>query len=615
MKKELLLIIFLICTLYTYCQTGPGGVGSSTNNKLWLDANRGVTLIGPNVSSWADQSGNGNTANPSSATARPSIVASSVNGYPSLDFDGVNDELLVADNAGLDLTSWHIFMVVIVDAQKNYNAWMVKGNDSQENFELLSYNDGNVHTPTYYTDGTRTSPSAAAGQATTTEFNIIEYSYTSTVGRDAYKNNGATIITDNDNKTPSTNNFEIYIGNERGTARYLDGDIAEVIVYNTRLNSAQRIIVNNYLAAKYNKTLTNNDLYDEDASGFDHDVAGIGRVDASNLQNDSRGSGMVRMLNPSGLGDNEFLMWGHDNGVVSATNTTDVPAGIQARSNRIWRVSERNSTNASNVNVGNVDIQFDFSGLGAITVGDLRLLIDTDNDGLFADETPIGSATLVSGSIYQFSAVLGTALSNNRRFTFATINSTQTPLPIELLNFTARGVGQNVKVNRETETEINNDYFSVERSSDGQNFSQLATVDGAGNSLVNLQYQYIDHQPLDGVSYYRLKQTDFNGDYSYSSIVAVDDLVLETNFDFICYPNPSSGESIDLSITGMKGNIVNAFIYDVVGKICYSNQFVLQNDGQNLFLLSPTSQLTEGVYFLKIVGSEKQLTKKVVIKR
>jgi hypothetical protein len=613
MKKVLLISLLFFSIHTTYSQTGPGGVGSSVNNKLWLAADKGVSLTGPNVTSWADQSGNGNNALPSTAVNQPSFVSSSVNGYPSLDFDGVNDELRVADNAGLDVTSWHIFMVVIVDAQKNYNAWMVKGNDSQENFELLSYNDGNLHTPIVYTDATRTTPSAAAGQATTTEFNIIEYSYTSTVGRDAYKNNGATIITDNENKTPSNNNFEIYIGNERGTSRFVDGDIAEVIIYNTRLNSAQRIIVNNYLAAKYNKTLTNNDLYDEDASGFDYDVAGIGRIDASNLQNDSRGSGIVRILNPNDLGDDEFLIWGHDNGILSATNTSDIPATIQARSNRVWRVSERNSTNASNVNVGNVDIQFDFSGLGAITVTDLRLLIDTDNDGVFADETPIGSASLVSGNIYQFAAVPGATLANNRRFTFATINRTQTPLPIELLSFTAKEVGQNVKVNWETATEINNDYFSLERSSDGQNFLQIATVDGAGNSSANLQYQYMDHQPLDGVSYYRLKQTDYDGNYSYSSLktVSINDAL---DLNVTIYPNPTSeNQSSFVNFIGNAEELISLAIYDISGKIIYQKEIQLLASGNTTIELK--HHFSAGMYFINATSkSGTSYNQKLIVK-
>lgn len=146
-----------------------------------------------------------------------------------------------------DLTAWHFFLVLKADVQKDYNAWMVKGNDGNENYEMLSYSDGNIHTPTYYTNGTRTIPSSAGGQVTTTAFNVFEYSYNTADGRDVYKN-GTNIFSDNENLTPQVNNFPLYIGNERSTSgREISGDIAEVIAFNTRLNSAQRIIVNNYL--------------------------------------------------------------------------------------------------------------------------------------------------------------------------------------------------------------------------------------------------------------------------------------------------------------------------------------------------------------------------------
>jgi hypothetical protein len=95
---------------------------------------------------------------------------------------------------------------------------MVKGDDGLENYEMLSYNDGNLHTPIRYTDATRTSPNAPAGQLNTSTFEIIEYSYSAAVGRDAWKNNSATtIITDNENKTPTVNALPLYIGNERST--------------------------------------------------------------------------------------------------------------------------------------------------------------------------------------------------------------------------------------------------------------------------------------------------------------------------------------------------------------------------------------------------------------
>lgn len=542
------LIVLVFLRLLAPAQSGPAGVGSSSTNVLWLDANSGITQSGGLVSQWNDRSGNSNHAllPGSIPTAKPSFVSSSVNGYPSLDFDGTDDQLWVTDHATLDLTQWHFFIVVTADLQKNYNAWMVKGDDSDENWEMLSYNDGNIHTPTKYTDGTRTIPSSAGGQVTTTSFDVFEYSYSSGVGRDVYKN-AANIITDNENKTPKVNNLPLYIANERATTgREVDGDIAEVIAYNAPLNSAQRIIVNNYLAAKYARTLSSGDIYVQDNAGngdYDHDVAGIGRVNASNTQTDSRGSGIVQIgkAGYGGLGDDEFLFWGHNNATLGAYGSTDFPSGLQGRLHRVWRVSEVNASGSS-VNVGNTDITFDLAGLGTVTASDLRLLVDTDGDGVFADETPINGATNVSGSLYRFSN--SNALQDGRRFTLGTINMSGTPLPVELLSFEGRATSSTTALLEwRTATERDNDYFTVERSEDGQVWLTVGTVEGAGTSQEERRYSLDDPTAPGGLCYYRLRQTDLDGTNSTSGVVSVH-FDRTTGVEPFAYPNPSSGPVI-----------------------------------------------------------------------
>ncbi|MBL0063778.1 MAG: hypothetical protein IPP38_01905 [Bacteroidetes bacterium] len=89
------------------------------------------------------------------------------------------------------------------------------------------------------------------------------------------------------------------------------------------------------------------------------------------------------------------------------------------------------------------------------------------------------------------------------------------PLPIELATFSATLVNKQVDVKWTTQAEINNHYFTIERSADNVTFSELGRVDGAGNTTTTQNYSFTDFHPLTGVSYYRLKQTDYDGKCAY----------------------------------------------------------------------------------------------------
>jgi hypothetical protein len=317
------------------------------------------------------------------------------------------------------------------------------------------------------------------------------------------------------------------------------GDFTEVIYYNYNLNFAENVIMSNYLAAKYGQTLTANDLYDEDnpANGnFDFEVAGIGRVNVSTLHDDSQGSAIVRILNPSNLGDNEYMIWGHNGGEQQASNFTDIPVGVDARFERVWRVSEVNSSGTA-IDVGAIDMRWDLNSLLPIVTSDLRLLIDEDNDGFFNDETPIAGATHLGGNIYEFAGV--TEITNNRRFTLATINRFDTPLPIDLIDFTAQKIGQkSVQLNWTTASEINNALFQIEKSTDNNSWNVISEIAGAGNSSHEKNYATNDLTPSNGLNYYRIKQIDFDGSFTISQTIALDFWNSENTIRV--YPNPTS---------------------------------------------------------------------------
>jgi len=141
-------------------------------------------------------------------------------------------------------------------------------------------------------------------------------------------------------------------------------------------------------------------------------------------------------------------------------------------------------------------------------------------------------------------------------------------LPIELVSFTAKPFDGDVALNWITSTEKNNDYFVVERSQDGLVFEKVFTMKSAndGNSVKKQNYDGIDPDPFSGVSYYRLKQVDKSGKYSYAPIVSV---IMNGNAAIQIYPNPVNDrlilktntgyESIEVGMVGSLGNLVLPF--------------------------------------------------------
>jgi hypothetical protein len=130
------------------------------------------------------------------------------------------------------------------------------------------------------------------------------------------------------------------------------------------------------------------------------------------------------------------------------------------------------------------------------------------------------------------------AFTNYSRFTLGDAVGGGNPLPIELISFTAAKKNKAVDVTWETATEINNDYYLVEKSKNGVDFELLGQVKGAGNSLSKLNYSITDEKPYNGIIYYRLKQVDFNETFNYSKIASVD-FNSSKDFSFDVYPNPN----------------------------------------------------------------------------
>jgi hypothetical protein len=198
----------------------------------------------------------------------------------------------------------------------------------------------------------------------------------------------------------------------------------------------------------------------------------------------------------------------------------------------------------------------------------------------------------LTGSITSTSAP--TAFTSFSTFTLGDKFGGMNVLPITLLNFSAAPAGNQVDVQWTTATEVNNSYFTVERSQDGTNFDSIARVETqapGGNSATPLNYSAVDAHPFAGVSYYRLKTTDMTGNSTYSLIAPVD---FTKKQNFTVYPNPSRG---NLYVTGMDLNTTNVETqwFDMSGKLLAQALVPVQGGSANLSV-----NLNNGIYVLKL---------------
>ena len=183
-------------------------------------------------------------------------------------------------------------------------------------------------------------------------------------------------------------------------------------------------------------------------------------------------------------------------------------------------------------------------------------------------------------------------------------------LPIQLVSFNAVSQGKIVEAQWSTDLEINNAYFTVERSADAINFSEIARLDGAGNSTTTLNYSAPDENPLTGVSYYRLRQTDFNGNSAYSNIVSVNRQVTSA---ISLYPNPAVNECF-ITVTNPAAEIT-LNIVDITGREVYK-QVVQAYAGSTVQTIpfQTAGTLNPGIYIVSVSSGQNNFQEKLIVK-
>ncbi len=243
--------------------------------------------------------------------------------------------------------------------------------------------------------------------------------------------------------------------------------------------------------------------------------------------------------------------------------------------------------------------------------------INESNIKLYWDDSEIGGTVNIDGSLtdgHRFIDYFGDERTMNTWWDGYRIDSLrafvftmQSPLPIELVSFKAKYIESKDKVKIEwtTASEFNNDYFVVQKSNDGVEFSSLTLIGGSFNSTTIINYSTIDDNPFLGTSYYRLKQVDFDNKTSYSNIVSV----VNKSMNFTLNPNPIYENGV-LNIT-LGDYIPEEVLVQIIkpsGEIIYN---YYQTPNNNYIKLNKT--LESGVYWINVKCRNQESAKKILV--
>lgn len=636
-------------TLGTEVSTcGPGGV--STDLALWLKADAGTstTTDGADLATWNDQAGSNNTTETSlggATVVEPTFETSEINFNPIISFtdpgsqnasfmesssNTVSDDfsLIALFQTGQNDGTLGNFATspALIGAQTTVGTGLLDyGLGMQNGKVILNASSGNAFdaatTSTYknnfphYATATRIQSSGA--------LNIYVDGTSSASGT---AGSGVTL------SEPAS--FGIGNHSTEAIASQFGGFIGEVIVFSDDLTSDERNRVESYLSLKYGITMVAADdgttgsvderdyrasdsgvIWDftEQSSGYNSDIAGIGRDDGSclaQIKSKSENSDAIVTMGIPSLGtDDSFLIWGNDNTTLTASPNAERPATIEHRLNREWYVQETGT-------VGTVSVTFDLSqvagpsGVGTNNLNLVRLMSDpTDSDFT-------SGVTLTSPSSVDAVNKTVTFQVNWADATFFTLGSTELfSLPITLIHFDAQPIGNSkVKVEWTTVEEIGNAYFSIERSTDGLNYETIAQLDGAGNSQDIREYQYIDNKPLNGQAYYRLRQTDFNGTSSATEAVRVYLEKEQTTSIRSLYPNPANaGDDLHVSYSIDNDQVMQFSLISANGHMLHSEERLVVASEEVVTL--STKGLKRGLHILRVVDENQNVVSLKVIIR
>jgi hypothetical protein len=331
--------------------------------------------------------------------------------------------------------------------------------------------------------------------------------------------------------------------------------------------------------------------------------------------------------------DSEFANGNHGNGLwVSAFRADGFSTGswtnIGALTNHYIAFDFNNAATAeqTSYNTGGAPVDNTNISLASVTgTPDFVMLMNEANYGQNVFRTasmgasdaslfPVATA-LTANVIQSFGAgffQVGTHATVNHAnaasYHYAAMSGGNT-LPVELLSFSAKKENDDVIIKWSTASEINNDFFTIERSTDGDHWEILKESKGAGNSSSLIEYSELDENPHNGISYYRLKQTDYDGQFKYSQTTSVGKL--DGNLNITAFPNPVNTYMFVEFETKINSNI-DASLYDQNGTRVKQ---VLKSyyDKGTYKVLVYTDDLPAGFYYIRLNTNTEGAATKVSI--
>ena len=596
-KKNIgLSITFMFIVAYLVAQS-PGG--TSANLKLWLKANDGLSQSSNIVTSWVDKTG----VNTFSTVGSPGYIDNGLNYNPVVSFNGSSR---FEGNTTITNSTEAFAVAKIVNTTGINTSGAVLGNTSTSSTNYFFHTQNGSF---YCSGGNNYLGTSSFGN--NVPFGIFNADLSeSPAANNKLKVNGLayTNILGGD---PSPYSRIPTIGS-RAAEFFLDGcQIAEVVLYDASKSSGRHLI-NSYLAIKYGFTLSNSGggiagdytlsnttslAWDaSDGTGYHRDVVGIAKDNGSALlQKQSKTAsdsfqifvGSLAATNADNTGtitnDLSSILVGHNYGKQQSLNSSEKPSGIYSRFDREWKITNTNFSD-------NFSIRITWDSVGTFNLSDLRLLVD--DDGNFSNATIIGSPTVTFsvGSIIISGISTSVIPMNSTRYITVASVSASTPLPIELTDFNTINCNNRVCVDWHTNTEKNNDFFSLERSANGFEWLELAKIKGAGTTNKPNNYYFEDVNPLGGTSYYRLTQTDFDGtqtQFEAKSVKLINDRLSLS-------PNPSLGY---IELSGNVQNLESFKIYNMMGQDVSG---VVVSQYKNLDTLKiDVTRLPNGYYWIK----------------